>query len=44
MHRSLLDFEVASALRGHVLGGHLDQVRLDEAVGDFTALRISSTR
>lgn len=37
---SLLDFEVASALRGHVLGGLLDQVRLDEALDDFTALRI----
>jgi predicted nucleic acid-binding protein len=37
---ALLDFEVASALRGHGLGGRLDQVRLDEAVGDFRALRI----
>lgn len=37
---ALLDFEVASALRGHLLGGHLDQVRLDEALEDFTALRI----
>jgi len=27
---ALLDFEVASALRGHALGGKLDQVRLDE--------------
>jgi predicted nucleic acid-binding protein len=26
---ALLDFEVASALRGHVLGGRLDPVRLD---------------
>lgn len=37
---ALLDFEVASALRGHVLGGKLDPVRLDEAVEDFTSFRI----
>lgn len=37
---ALLDFEVASALRGHVLGGRLDHIRLDEALEDFTALRI----
>jgi predicted nucleic acid-binding protein len=37
---ALLDFEVASALRGHARGGKLDQVRLDEAVEDFSALRI----
>jgi predicted nucleic acid-binding protein len=37
---ALLDFEVASALRGHVLGGKLDPVRLDEAVEDFIALQI----
>jgi predicted nucleic acid-binding protein len=37
---ALLDFEVASALRGHALGGKLDQLRLDEAVEDFSALRI----
>ena len=37
---ALLDFEVASALRGHVLGGKLDPVRLDEAVEDFIAFRI----
>jgi predicted nucleic acid-binding protein len=37
---ALLDFEVASALRGHVLGGKLDPVRLDEAVEDFTAFHI----
>lgn len=37
---ALLDFEVASALRGHVFGGLLDQVRVDEALEDFTALRI----
>ena len=37
---ALLDFEVASALRGHVLGGKLDPVLLDEAVESFTTLRI----
>lgn len=37
---ALLDFEVASALRGHALGGKLDQRRLDEAIEDFSALRI----
>jgi len=37
---TLLDFEVASALRGHTLGGKLDPVRLEEAVEDFTAFRI----
>jgi predicted nucleic acid-binding protein len=37
---ALLDFEVASALRGHVLGGKLDPARLDEAVEDFIAFRI----
>ena len=37
---ALLDFEVASALRGHALGGKLDQTRLDEAVEDFGAFRI----
>ena len=37
---ALLDFEVASALRGHTLGGKLDQLRLDEAVEDFAALRV----
>jgi predicted nucleic acid-binding protein len=37
---ALLDFEVASALRGHVLAGKLDPGRLDEAVEDFTAFRI----
>jgi predicted nucleic acid-binding protein len=37
---ALLDFEVASALRGHAVGGKLDQPRLDEAIEDFTALRI----
>jgi predicted nucleic acid-binding protein len=37
---ALLDFEVASALRGHVLGGKLGLERLDEAVDDFAALAI----
>jgi predicted nucleic acid-binding protein len=37
---ALLDFEVASALRGHVLGGKLDPVKLEEAVEDFIAFRI----
>ena len=37
---TLLDFEVASALRGHALGGKLDLVKLDEAVEDFIAFRI----
>jgi predicted nucleic acid-binding protein len=37
---ALLDFEVASALRGHARGGRLDQARLSEAVEDFGAFRI----
>lgn len=37
---SLLDFEVASALRGHLFAGLLDQSRVSEALDDFTALRI----
>jgi predicted nucleic acid-binding protein len=37
---ALLDFEVASALRGHARGGRLDQGRLEEAVADFAAFRI----
>ncbi len=37
---SLLDYEVASALRGHALGKKLAAARLGEAVEDFTALRI----
>jgi predicted nucleic acid-binding protein len=37
---ALLDFEVASALRGHTVGGQLDPVQLDDAVEDFIALRI----
>lgn len=37
---ALLDFEVASALRGHMLGGLLDRARADDAVEDFADLRI----
>ena len=37
---ALLDFEVASALRGHLLGGKLDPVLLEEAVADFATFRI----
>ncbi|MGH3934828.1 MAG: type II toxin-antitoxin system VapC family toxin [Pseudonocardiaceae bacterium] len=37
---ALLDFEVVSALRGHLFGGLLDQVRADEALDDFAALQI----
>lgn len=37
---SLLDFEVASALRGHVLGGKLSADRMTEAVEDYTAFDI----
>ena len=37
---ALLDFEVTSALRGHLLGGKLDEERLDAAIEDFVAFRI----
>jgi predicted nucleic acid-binding protein len=37
---TLLDFEVANALRSHALGGRLDQGRLDLAVENFTGFRI----
>jgi predicted nucleic acid-binding protein len=37
---SLLDFEVASALRGHALAGKLSEPRLDEALTDFAAFRV----
>lgn len=37
---SLLDFEVASALRGHSLAGSLPRRRLLEAVADFSGLQI----
>jgi predicted nucleic acid-binding protein len=38
---ALLDFEVASALRGHYLGGRLTARRLDVAVDDFAAMRVT---
>jgi predicted nucleic acid-binding protein len=37
---SLLDYEVASALRGHALGGKLTDEQVDDAVDDFSALTI----
>lgn len=37
---TLLDFEVASALRGHRLAGLLDESRLREALDDFASLTI----
>lgn len=37
---ALLDSEVASALRGHVLGGLLDETRLHEAIDDLAGLSI----
>ncbi|HYU04929.1 MAG TPA: type II toxin-antitoxin system VapC family toxin [Jatrophihabitantaceae bacterium] len=37
---SLLDFEVAGALRGHSLAGKLPRRRLLEAVADFSALQV----
>lgn len=37
---ALLDFEVASALRGHALAGKLSESRLDEALTDFAAFRV----
>lgn len=37
---SLIDYEVASALRGHVLGGKLADSRLDDATDDFSALQL----
>jgi predicted nucleic acid-binding protein len=37
---ALLDFEVASALRGHLLGFKLQPTRLNAAVDDFGALQI----
>jgi predicted nucleic acid-binding protein len=35
---ALLDFEVASALRGHLLAGKLNPARCAEAIEDFSAL------
>jgi predicted nucleic acid-binding protein len=37
---ALIDFEVASALRGHVRGGKLKPAQLTGAIEDFAALRI----
>lgn len=37
---SLLDYEVASALRGHALAGRLADRRLADAVDDFSSLHI----
>lgn len=37
---SLIDYEVASALRGHVLGGKLTDTQLEDALEDFSALHI----
>jgi predicted nucleic acid-binding protein len=37
---ALLDFEVASALRGHLLGARLEAVRASEALEDYGALTI----
>jgi predicted nucleic acid-binding protein len=37
---ALVDFEVASALRGHIRGGRLTPARLEGAIEDFAALRI----
>lgn len=36
----LLDFEVASALRGHALAGRVSDTRLQEAISDHLDLRI----
>ncbi len=37
---ALLDYEVASALRGHAMAGLLSEQRMNDAVDDFCALRI----
>lgn len=37
---SLIDYEVASALRGHVLGGKLGDTQLEDATADFRAMQI----
>lgn len=37
---SLIDYEVASALRGHVLGGKLADTQLEDATEDFSAMQI----
>jgi predicted nucleic acid-binding protein len=41
---ALLDFEVASALRGHALAGKLSEPRLNEALADFAALYVERYR
>jgi predicted nucleic acid-binding protein len=38
---SLLDYEVTSTLRGHALGGKLDDTQLEDATEDFAALGIA---
>ena len=38
---SLIDYEVASALRGHALGGKLGGIRLEDAAEDFSAMQIA---
>lgn len=38
---SLLDYEVASALRGHALGGMLASEQVQDAADDFTGLHIA---
>ncbi len=38
---TLLDYEVASALRGHALAGRLSEHRLADAVDDFSSLHIN---
>jgi predicted nucleic acid-binding protein len=37
---SLIDYEVASALRGHALGGKLANAQLEDAADDFHAISI----
>lgn len=37
---SLLDYEVASALRGHALAGRIGEQRLADAIDDFSGLAI----
>lgn len=38
---ALIDYEVASALRGHALGGKLADRQLEEATDDFNAFHIN---
>lgn len=37
---ALLDYEVASALRGHAMAGLLSEKRMTDAVQDFSQLRV----